>query len=358
MADVYSYSGHKLPAPPELPEGCTHAVIYYDTEDSVYYLFCSSERIVYNENNVPQLPATTSWGGYACRAGGTYWFSATFTPEGDVENPDYYLLDQVLLWTNTDICQKDTDTVVLAATTPLQYPTITSISSSKKYTLGDEPEALTCEASVVDGVLSYQWYHGEETVGDGNSYTPDVSTVGSESYHCIVTNTVSGTELTTTSRTITITVEEEVEKFPIVGYVSGLVARMCSRRTEIPEGSAAVPTAYLYNGIRLPALPEWDRGVYPYVNIFKRTDAFITYDMYVAVADSKEMTVDSDGSAELLTEGKLYCFTRESGEWSDWAELAGTMPNSKLLWTNYDTYVYGSPDTLYMAASDPVPVYE
>lgn len=118
------------------------------------------------------------------------------------------------------------------------------------------------------------------------------------------------------------------------------------------------PTAYLYNGIRLPALPEWDRGVYPYVNIFKRTDAFITYDMYVAVADSKEMTVDSDGSAELLTEGKLYCFTRESGEWSDWAELAGTMPNSKLLWTNYDTYVYGSPDTLYMAASDPVPVYE
>ena len=31
--------------------------------------------------------------------------------------------------------------------------------------------------------------------------------------------------------------------------------------------SAPTPVAYLYNGIRLPALPEWDRGVYPYAYI-------------------------------------------------------------------------------------------
>ena len=366
MADMYSFSGFKLPALPELPEGCTHAVIYYDAEDGVYYLFCSSERIVYNENNVPQLPATTSWGGYACRSGGTYWFSATFTPEGDVENPDYYLLDQVLLWTNTDICQKDTDTVVLAATTPLQYPTITSISSSKKYTLGDEPEALTCEASVVDGVLSYQWYHGEETVGDGNSYTPDVSTVGSESYHCIVTNTVSGTELTTTSRTITITVEEEVEKFPIVGYVSGLVARMCSRRTEIPEGSAAVPTAYLYNGIRLPALPERDREKYPYANIYE-SDSFgycvnVISAPYTAVGDSLYIL-----PVEEYPTYSQVVYYLNNGAWTVMRFGNGTTNNglegniisslSNKVWTNYNILNHEDGSVAF-ATSDPVPVYD
>lgn len=368
MADMYSYSGHKLPALPELPEGCTHAVIYYDTEDSVYYLFCSSERIVYNENNVPQLPATTSWGGYACRAGGTYWFSATFTPEGDVENPDYYLLDQVLLWTNTDICQKDTDTVVLAATTPLQYPTITSISSSRSYTLGEEAETLICEASVNDGELSYQWYHGEEAVGEGNSYTPDVSVVGSEGYYCIVTNTVSDTQLTTTSKTITITVEEE-KKFPVVAYVSGLVARLHSRRMPYPYSHRA-PVAYLYNGIRLPALPEWDRGVYPYAVIeyygglahLIVFDAAVSYNKYNLSSTATASGLgEKDGSkvsymvATLMSGGEaistpIFGDTVYSGQCYGASE-------SDIVWANYDVADNKNGGTL-IAASDPIPVYE
>ena len=362
MADMYSFSGFKLPALPELPEGCTHAVIYYDAEDGVYYLFCSSERIVYNENNVPQLPATTSWGGYAYRSGGTYWFSATFTPEGDVENPDYYLLDQVLLWTNTDICQKDTDTVVLAATTPLQYPTITSISSSRSYTLGEEAETLICEASVNDGELSYQWHHGEETVGEGSSYTPDVSIVGSESYYCIVTNTVSGTQLTTTSRTITITVEEEVEKFSIVAYVSGMVARMCGRRTPYPY-SAPVPVAYLYNGIRLPALPEWDREKYPYAAIGKWSDVYQLYFSTVPLTYRNvnpntwyfDATEDGEALVYQTTTGAMIWEEHEARTFT--AGHAVYVMLGKPHWASYDINRSTS-GNIVLAASEPIPVYE
>lgn len=372
MADMYSYSGHKLPALPELPEGCTHAVIYYDTEDSVYYLFCSSERIVYNENNVPQLPATTSWGGYACRAGGTYWFSATFTPEGDVENPDYYLLDQVLLWTNTDICQKDTDTVVLAATTPLQYPTITSISSSRSYTLGEEAETLICEASVNDGELSYQWYHGEEAVGEGNSYTPDVSVVGSEGYYCIVTNTVSDTQLTTTSKTITITVEEE-KKFPVVAYVSGLVARLHSRRMPYPYSHRA-PVAYLYNGIRLPALPEWDKANNPCAAIMRiEVDGVACALLAVAQYADSRFAIRSNDSGDPVVRVKvsgyyvginsfnciaMFYAPLSGGEWVATTESFSCNAED-LIWSNFDVADARTEDeAIFLAASTPVPVYE
>ena len=47
--------------------------------------------------------------------------------------------------------------------------------------------------------------------------------------------------------------------------VKGLMMGCCSR--PFPLSAKKEPVAYLYNGVRLPALPEWDKETYPYALI-------------------------------------------------------------------------------------------
>lgn len=97
-------------------------------------------------------------------------------------------------------------------------------------------------------------------------------------------------------------------------------------------------TSYLYNGIELPALPETDK---PYVVIFRG----VTGAYYLKLSDTA-ITTDSDGNAvnpQYIANGT-----------ESWSENTVITVTGEVIWTNYD--VYTTDGTLYLSASDPIPV--
>lgn len=132
-----------------------------------------------------------------------------------------------------------------------------------------------------------------------------------------------------------------------------------------PYSKPRKPTAYLYNGIRLPALPEWDRGVYPFAYITAQSGGTSVY--YYLHARSVPFTVleGSGGTLKYLTLKGTSVITNGPilDKWDnaftgpvnyDNGDVEATCPD--IIWTNFDIcYADG---TVYMAASDPVPVYD
>ena len=108
---------------------------------------------------------------------------------------------------------------------------------------------------------------------------------------------------------------------------------------------------YLYNGIELPALPEWDKETYPY--------AYITNDgsLYCFWYEATAKNVGDGGYMTSFSTTRMYLL--KDGVW----EKTVTYGGGYLLWSNADTY-YAEGDaideelwgTLYLAASDPIPV--
>ena len=109
-------------------------------------------------------------------------------------------------------------------------PIITGQPIGAIYDKNEPAAALSVTAGVTDGgTLSYQWYYNlsnNTTSGSmiggaiGSSYTPDVSSVGTVYYYCVVTNTngsaTGNKTATATSNTAAITVNA-----PGVGTVTG-----------------------------------------------------------------------------------------------------------------------------------------
>lgn len=110
---------------------------------------------------------------------------------------------------------------------------------------------------------------------------------------------------------------------------------------------------YLYNGIELPALPEWDRETYPCAIIcmvdygwMKQTVLFVT------------PQIEVDNVCVLLPKDNHIAFTYDP-ESLTWGEpfvqtSLGQRLYEDVKWTNTD--IYKPEGTLYLAASDPVPV--
>lgn len=135
------------------------------------------------------------------------------------------------------------------------------------------------------------------------------------------------------------------------------------------------PVAYLYNGVRLPKLPEWDKTVYPYavISLFENDyhkgyimDISATH--YVAAEVypghvGNSLTITTPAMCYSLQDSGGENTTSPDGAWVLTSDLSGETENYfrsgkyySLFWANYD--VSGSDGTVYLAASDPVPVYE
>jgi len=118
------------------------------------------------------------------------------------------------------------------------------------------------------------------------------------------------------------------------------------------------PVAYLYNGVRFPVLPEYDAEKYPYI-------ACSLSGYFVAIQNPSRLE-------HISTTGKI-CLGAAPGEsfllWSygstgeftsvvetenphDYYQVLITDP----IWSNYD--ILDADGNLYLAASEPVPVYE
>ena len=90
-------------------------------------------------------------------------------------------------------------------------PTITTQPVTATYKLGDTVAPLSVVVTAPAGAtLTYQWYKGTTAItGEtSNTYTPDITAIGSATYYCVVTNTVGGTPYTTKSDTVTILVND------------------------------------------------------------------------------------------------------------------------------------------------------
>lgn len=126
----------------------------------------------------------------------------------------------------------------------------------------------------------------------------------------------------------------------------------------VPSVAAGIPVSYLYNGVVLPALPEWDESAYPYAYIgtfggkdsthFIATDYDISKYIYVPGAD------------HIFTPMNCVRYVLSDGAWIEDSLWVGFTP----FWANTNVYYANEVEngdlagTLYLAASEPVPVVE
>lgn len=115
---------------------------------------------------------------------------------------------------------------------------------------------------------------------------------------------------------------------------------------------------YLFNGIELPALPEYDKTAYPYTVIVLHTGgeySFVFTDTAVVVSPSGMTLQHPNG---MTTNNFNYGATQQIRSGAEtWGDISyGTVNGytGTAFWANFD--IYDNEGTLFLAASDPVPV--
>lgn len=185
-------------------------------------------------------------------------------------------------------------------------------SGQLTYTKDQVADALTVSATISDeGVLSYQWYCDGDAISDAttDSYVPSTDEVGSKSYSCQVTNTLT-------------------------------------------EGA----TLYLYGDVELPPLPEWDRETYPYAWIRATNTAKNDFRLYV---QSEIKYATSASGVTLIVINKASCLRYSCAiGGTEWEQISVSSSNLAIesweLWANFD--VYDENNELLLAGSEPIPV--
>ena len=131
--------------------------------------------------------------------------------------------------------------------------------------------------------------------------------------------------------------------------------------------TASVPVpvqlvGYSYNGTKLPELPTWDKTAYPYAYIGYKTMSLgtTTWNRYYLYVSTQPFFVKPSGYTGTKEDGHavVYMTQLDMTLWKDWDAYE---TNSESLcrdptWANYD--MFNEDGTLFLSASDPVPVYE
>ena len=121
---------------------------------------------------------------------------------------------------------------------------------------------------------------------------------------------------------------------------------------------------YLYNGIEFPALPEWDKTAYPYAYIVKNEHSSYEWEYGLWVTNNPigmySATTMQAANGYTYAGGALYAFNADTFAWElsieYWETLGSTISRAGYpVWCNTDV-LYKSDGTIYLAASDPVPV--
>lgn len=143
------------------------------------------------------------------------------------------------------------------------------------------------------------------------------------------------------------------------GFLFGLLCPGDWRASESGE-----PVAYLYNGVQLPPLPEWDKTAYPYAAIFKNIIG--TAVLYI-FEQKPYVTIKTSVTAALsITSGSKYVYkgansiSNPTNGWNANTEYTATddqtMNIQSVIWTDFD--LLNEDGTVSLSASEPVPVYE
>lgn len=126
------------------------------------------------------------------------------------------------------------------------------------------------------------------------------------------------------------------------------------------------PVAFLYNGVRLPPLPEWNTEAYPYAIIHYETDTNDVRSYYLHVY-SREPAAYSSGNL-LLVPYNGSTFQRMYTAFDEGKEISFTDPKEVsydamnitkyAIWTNFDIRFKGTNNVYFEKSDDPEPVYE
>lgn len=146
----------------------------------------------------------------------------------------------------------------------------------------------------------------------------------------------------------------------LTSFLKGLALGLAGKPLNLAEKEKTL-VGYSYNGTVLPALPEWDKAAYPYAYVFKvrSVDSYKLCFLASALVHNggDSILVDTptdDGIAQCA-----YYFAPSSDtDWVDADDGVFESGNMILLlrWANHD--VCDNDGNIYLAASDPVPVYE
>lgn len=124
-------------------------------------------------------------------------------------------------------------------------------------------------------------------------------------------------------------------------------------------GQKKQPVAYLYNGVRLPKLPEWDQEMYPYACIYRS----VYPTSWVNLLCSSIPFVYSNGIVTTENEAHAvlnYLYMGTEPRWTlqtTSGEKPGAYGTETLpFWTDTDICSEGGEP--YLEKSEPVPVYE
>lgn len=143
-------------------------------------------------------------------------------------------------------------------------------------------------------------------------------------------------------------------------FVKGILLGLVSR-AEMPKGE---PVAYLYNGVRLPKLPEWDKSKYPYACI-KYCDPAVSggdevyhYELFAFTKKVQIANYAFAPQGEYGASSWKYFPENTPAQWefSLSSDAARWTRHTDVLWTNFE--LLRTDGTLYLAASEPTPVYE
>lgn len=135
------------------------------------------------------------------------------------------------------------------------------------------------------------------------------------------------------------------------------------------------PVAWLYNGVRLPDINTvWTgeiKAKYPYITICRPTgayEAFFTNNpLKCAVSTGVYLKFDEEVTGtsfvcDVLFDPNTYLEVGLDDKWTElypgvpYEQYLGRVENNPYLWANYDV---GTLDgSIYLEASEPIPVYE
>lgn len=146
------------------------------------------------------------------------------------------------------------------------------------------------------------------------------------------------------------------EKFDLKSWLTGFALGLAGKPLPLSQESKE-PVAYLYNGVRMPPLPDWDKEKYPYAAIMLVVEDSYVFRVfpegaYYSATGGGNRTFRHDGttmSANILMSG--------SASWNELKESEGGFIHlNKTIWSNFD--LLNADGSVYLAASDPIPVYE
>lgn len=136
-------------------------------------------------------------------------------------------------------------------------------------------------------------------------------------------------------------------------YAAGYLLNLAGK--PLPLSTKREPVAYLYNGVRLPKLPEWDREMYPFAALNFIYSGENLLGAFLYCLPSVEYDV-ANGNRTIKLGGSLeWRISSSDLQWSA-VDASSEVLITALDWADFD--ILNVDGSVYLAASNPIPVYE